>query len=231
MKHIGIVLSAGSGKRIGGRIPKQYMELCGKPVLFYSLKAMQDSFIDEIILVTGAADVDFCRTEIVEKYGFAKVKAIIPGGAERYNSVYEGLKHIEDPAGCYVYIHDGARPLLSFEILENNRESVALYNAVVTAVPSKDTIKLVSPDGTVRATPDRSSVWNVQTPQTFRADLLMEAYDRMFENPDSFVTDDGMVMENYGTAKVHVCKGSYSNIKITTPEDFSVAENFIVNNE
>lgn len=227
MKHIGIVLSAGSGKRIGGQIPKQYMELCGRPVLYYSLKAMQNSFIDEVILVTGAADVDFCRTAIVEKYGFSKVKTIIPGGAERFNSVYEGLKQITDPANAFVYIHDGARPLLTEDILSENKRAVSLYNAVVTAVPSKDTVKIVAEDGSVETTPDRKSVWNVQTPQSFKADLIKEAYEKMLENRDYFVTDDGMVMELFGTAKVHVCKGDYSNIKITTPEDFSVAENFL----
>lgn len=227
MKHIGIVLSAGSGRRIGGQIPKQYMELCGQPVLYYSLKAMQESFMDEVILVTGASDVDYCRTEFVEKYGFTKVKKIIPGGAERYNSVYEGLKQLDAPGDCYVYIHDGARPMLTTEILDNNRAAVSLYNAVVTAVPSKDTVKLVAEDGTVETTPDRKNVWNVQTPQTFKADLLMEAYEKMLEDRSDFVTDDAMVMELFGAAKVHVCKGDYSNIKITTPEDFSVAENFI----
>lgn len=227
MKHTAIVMSAGVGSRIGGNIPKQYMDLNGIPVICHSLKALQESFMDEIIIVAGRTDVDFVRNEIVSEYGFSKVVSVVPGGAERSDSVYEGLKAVKDPDDTFVYIHDGARPMLNETILENVRTGVERYGASIAAVKSKDTVKIVDDEGVVTLTPKRSGVYNVQTPQAFNCAELMRAYDAFRSDTGAEATDDAMVMELYGKRKVHVAEGDYRNIKITTKEDFLTAEKFL----
>ena len=134
-----IVLSGGSGSRMKSDMPKQYLELNGKPVLYYALKAFQDSCVDEIVIVAGSNYLDFCQKEIVEKYALDKVVSIVEGGKERYHSVYEGLKAVNDKCE-YVLIHDGARPLLTNEIIEKSIESVKKDKACIVGVPVKDTI-------------------------------------------------------------------------------------------
>lgn len=227
MKHAGIVMSAGKGLRVGGEIPKQYMDLCGKPVLYYSLFAMQQSFIDEIIIVVGEGDEEYVKKEIVERYSLDKVTKIVPGGKERSDSVYEGLKAVEDSENTYVYIQDGARPMLTVELLEAAREDVETFGTAVVGVESKDTVKLVSEDGFVMTTPVRKLVWNIQTPQCFVCSEIIEAYDAFKRTPGCVVTDDSSVMEAFGNLPVHITKGDYKNIKITTLEDFFTAENFL----
>jgi len=227
MKHVGIIMSAGKGLRIGGDIPKQYMILEDKPVIYYSIKAMEDSFIDEIIIVVGEGDVSFVEKEIVEKYSFSKVSHVVTGGAERSDSVFRGLCAVIDPDNSYVYIHDGARPMLTREILDSVREDVEKTGACITAVNSKDTVKIINEDGYVTETPDRKNVWSVQTPQAFICSELTTAYERFIQDDVVKVTDDAMVMELYGCRRVHVTKGDYRNIKITTSEDFITAKNFL----
>lgn len=224
MKTTAIVLAAGSGKRMNSKVHKQYLLLKGKPVLYYSLKAFEDSQIDDIILVVGAGEIDFCRKEIVEQYGFGKVRAIVEGGKERYHSVYEGLK----AAGAtdYVLIHDGARPFVSQSIIERTLEAVCEYKACVVGMPVKDTIKIVDDDTFAKETPNRSTVWMVQTPQAFSYPLIYDAYTRMLADEDAAITDDAMVVERMTDCKVKLIEGSYQNIKITTPEDLDVAEKF-----
>lgn len=224
MKTTAIVLAAGSGKRMNSKVHKQYLLLKGRPVLYYSLKAFEDSPIDDIILVVGAGEIDFCRKEIVEQYGFEKVRAIVEGGKERYHSVYEGLK----AAGAtdYVLIHDGARPFVSQPIIERTLEAVCEYKACVVGMPVKDTIKIVDEDTFAKETPNRSTVWMVQTPQAFSYSLVYDAYTRMLADEDAAITDDAMVVERMTDYKVKLIEGSYQNIKITTPEDLDVAEKF-----
>lgn len=227
MKHVGIVMSAGKGLRIGGDIPKQYMLLEDKPVLYYCLKAMEDSFIDEIVIVAGSGDEEYVRHEIVEKYSLSKVSKIVAGGAERSDSVYNGLRAVREPESTYVYIHDGARPMLTSDILNRVKADVEKTNASVAAVNSKDTVKIIGEDGYVVNTPDRKNVWSIQTPQAFLCSELIAAYDRFIQDDVVSVTDDAMVMELYGNRPVHVCEGDYTNIKITTSEDFLTAKNFL----
>jgi len=224
MKTTAIVLAAGSGKRMNSKVHKQYLLLKGKPVLYYSLKAFEDSRIDDIILVVGAGEIDFCRKEIVEQYGFKKVRAIVEGGKERYHSVYEGLKAAGETD--YVLIHDGARPFVSQPIIERTLEAVCEYKACVVGMPVKDTIKIVDGDTFAKETPNRSMVWMVQTPQAFSYPLIYDAYTRMLADEDTAITDDAMVVERMTDYKVKLIEGSYENIKITTPEDLDVAEKF-----
>lgn len=222
-RHVAIVLAAGSGSRMKSDVPKQYLKLNGKEVLYYSLKAFEESFVSEVILVTGEGWQEFCRTEITEKYHFRKVKKIITGGAERYHSVYRALREAKD--ADYIYIHDGARPFLTGEILDRARMTVEKFHTAVAGMPVKDTIKIVDEDQYVKHTPLRSSVWQVQTPQAFSGELIISAYRELFAR-EAFagVTDDAMVVETMMGVPVKLFEASYRNIKITTPEDLKIME-------
>lgn len=221
-KSIGIVLAAGQGRRMQTAVQKQYLLLGEKPILAYSLKAFEESFIDEVILVVEAGFEEYCRKEIVEKYHFHKVKKIIPGGKERYHSVFCGLQCIE--AGEYVYIHDGARPFLSQAILERARQTVRSDGACVVGMPVKDTIKIADGEQFVESTPQRSRLWQVQTPQVFALPLIKEAYEKLMAGPIENITDDAMVAEAMLGTKVRLVEGSYENMKITTKEDLALGE-------
>lgn len=225
-KHTAIVLAAGKGSRMQSAVPKQYLELCGKPVLYYSLAAFEESFIDEIILVAGKDDISYCKEQIVERYGFQKVTKIIAGGAERYLSVYQGLLAAKE--ADYVYIHDGARPFVDAAILSDAKACVEQYQACVAGMPVKDTIKIVDAEDFAKETPERKYVWQVQTPQVFSYALVREAYDMLMEDQDAYsVTDDAMVVETMLNYPIKLFQASYKNIKITTPEDLQIAELFV----
>lgn len=223
-----IVLAAGQGKRMNSRIAKQYMLLEGKPVLYYALKVFEESFVDEVVLVTGNGEEEYCKTEIIEKYGFHKVKKIVAGGKERYHSVHNGLNAVTDAK--YVFIHDGARPFISEEILNRALEAVCKEAACVVGVPVTDTIKVADELGFVAQTPDRAHLWSIQTPQVFEYRLIKDAYDILVHEEDRFltegiqITDDAMVAETILKIPVKIVQGSYENIKITTPEDLARAE-------
>ncbi len=226
-KCTAIVLAAGQGKRMGTKVQKQYLEVLGYPVLYYALRAFQDSpLIQEIILVTGKEEIQWCKRDFVDKYAFTKVTSVVAGGKERYDSVYNGLQCVSR-ACDYVFIHDGARPMVNEQIIQRGYESVCAYGATVAGVPSKDTVKILDENGCAKETPDRSKVWNIQTPQIFEKKLITEAYGKMMELPHDQVTDDAMVVETYMNAKVKVYHASYENIKITTPEDLGVAGLFL----
>lgn len=226
MKHVAIVLAGGKGSRMNSDIPKQYMQLMGKPVLYYSLKAFQESDIDEIVLVVGKGEIDSCRADIVDAYGFTKIANIVEGGSERYYSVLNGLRAIKE---CdYVYIHDGARPCISLDVIKRCMEDVVQYKACIAAVPVKDTIKIADTDGYAAQTPDRNHLWQIQTPQCFAYDIVRAAYEDMAADESrGNITDDAMVVEKYTNAKVKLTMASYKNIKITTPEDIAIAEIFL----
>ena len=221
-----IVLAAGQGKRMHSKIQKQFLEIGGKPILYYSMECFQKSpLIQDIILVTGEDMISYCLSEIVEKYGFTKVCKVTAGGKERYDSVYAGLLCCQDTD--YVYIHDGARPFVTEEMIQRGYEAVKRTNACIMGMPSKDTVKLADPSGYIKETPDRKIVWNIQTPQIFSYDLIRGAYESIRKKDMSNVTDDAMVVEQETGTKILLVEGSYQNIKITTPEDLAVAEAFL----
>ena len=230
MKSTAIILAAGQGKRMHSKVQKQFLSLKGKPVLYYSLACFQNSpEIQEIILVTSGESVEYCRQEIVQNYGFSKVKKIIPGGKERYDSVFEGLMACGE---CdYVYIHDGARPFITEEILVRAEEAVKKYGACVVGMLSKDTVKIADENQMIAQTPKRSQVWTIQTPQVFSYDLIYKAYEKARQGSMEGITDDAMVAEAYGNRKIPLIEGSYENIKITTPEDLLIAERILENTE
>lgn len=228
-KYVAIVLSGGSGKRMNSQVHKQYLLIKEKPVIYYALKAFQESNVDEIVLVVGSGEIDFARDEIVQKYGLSKVTKIVEGGKERYHSVYEGLKAAED--ADYVLIHDGARPFVNQDIILRSMEAVKEYGACVAGMPVKDTIKIADESGYAAETPERSKVWMVQTPQTFSYELIRDAYCRMLQNENTSITDDAMVVETMTDTRVKLVEGDYRNIKITTPEDLLIAEALSVDNK
>ncbi len=232
-----ILLAAGSGRRMKSSVAKQFILVAGKPLIWYSLQAVEQSeILDDCILVTGQEDISYVQEEIVDRYGFTKVAAVVAGGGERYESVANGLEYL---AGCeteyprrngYVFIHDGARPFLTEEILRSTYEAVQKYHACVAAMPSKDTVKIADEQGFAAVTPDRRQVWNIQTPQVFDAALALTAYRRLREELPALatkgiaVTDDAMVIELFTDTKVKLAEGSYLNMKVTTPEDICIAE-------
>lgn len=216
-----IVLAAGQGRRMNSKIQKQFMLLQNKPVLYYSLQCFQESEVDQIILVTGETEIEYCQKEIVEKYGFSKVKSIVPGGKERYDSVEQGLNCIEDGI---VLIHDGARPFVTQEMIHQSIVTAMEAGACTIGVPVKDTIKVVDENQYGIETPDRKTLWQIQTPQTFQVSLIKKAYDCMRQSEMGNITDDTMLVEQYCGVRTKMIEGNYQNLKITTPEDLVLAE-------
>lgn len=235
-----ILLAAGTGRRMGSDVAKQYMLLNDKPVIWYGLQAFENSaIIDDVILVTGKDEITYVQEEIVKRYGFTKVVAVVAGGAERYLSVANALRFMEQAdlsapnTDGYVFIHDGARPLVTEKIITDTFEAAKEFGACCAAVPVKDTIKIAGTDGFVEATPDRSRLYAVQTPQVFSAPLILEAYrklvaeDEILKTAGIQITDDAMVVETMLKHPVKLVESSYENIKITTPEDMEVAKRFL----
>lgn len=220
-----IVLAAGSGSRMQSDIPKQYMLLSGKEVLYYSLNAFENSAVDDIILVTRNEDIEYCRKDIIEKYHINKVRKIIEGGSERYWSVRNGLNAATDTD--YVLIHDGARPCIDCGMIHRLMDEVLESGASTVGVPAKDTIKVVDDANYGVSTPDRKTLWQIQTPQGFDYKDIISAYNKMEKDNNCRVTDDTMIIEQYFGKKSKVIMGDYRNIKITTPEDIFIAEIFL----
>ncbi len=243
-----VLLAGGRGSRMKSGAAKQFMTLGGKPLLWYSLMAIQRSdIIDDCILVLGGGDEQSGKAdsavrtgrEIVRQYNFTKVTAFVQGGSERCWSVENAMSLLrerrlrggEAERTDYVFIHDSARPFLTGEILSRTYEAVRKYRACVAAMPSKDTVKLADESGFAAETPDRSRVWTIQTPQVFEADLILDAYDMLRREYGQCahvpVTDDAGVVERFTDVPVKFAEGSYHNIKITTPEDMKIAEVFL----
>ncbi|MBS5886656.1 MAG: 2-C-methyl-D-erythritol 4-phosphate cytidylyltransferase [Clostridium sp.] len=218
-----IILAGGKGKRMGAKISKQYIELNGKPILYYTLKRFVDcEGIDKIILVLPKDEIKYCNKEILEKYSL-KVDMIVEGGKERQDSVYNALQKINDSE--IVLIHDGARAFVSERVIKDGIKYAKIYGAAAPGVMPKDTIKVVDENGFSDSTPDRNKLLAIQTPQTFKLEIIKECHEKVKENNIS-VTDDTMVVEMYNN-KVYLYNGEYTNIKVTTPEDLILAERLI----
>ncbi|MCH4890454.1 2-C-methyl-D-erythritol 4-phosphate cytidylyltransferase [Acidaminobacter sp. JC074] len=218
-----IVAAAGTGSRMNHEKKKQFIELSGVPIIVRTLRAFELDEIDEVIVVTGKEDISLIEA-MVKDFGIKKVKAVIAGGPRRQDSIYNGLKKV---SGDTVLIHDGARPFVSKKMILDHIEKDHKDCGFISAVPSKDTIKLVR-DGMVEETLDRSLLYNVQTPQSFETKSLLKAYDYAYKKALS-VTDDASVYEAYGKT-VKIVNGRYENIKITTPEDLAIGEYMIKTN-
>ncbi len=227
-KVTAIVLAAGQGKRMNSPVAKQFLILRDKPVVYYCLRAFELSSVDEIILVTGEGQVEYCREHIVKAYGFRKVSRIIEGGKERYDSVYQALKNCD--SSTYVLIHDGARPFIEVNSIEEIIRKVKECEACIFAIPVKETIKVVDSNGFITATPDRTTLWAAQTPQAFTYEAIHNAYELFYQEKEKSgktVTDDAMVYETYLGKQVSVVMGDYHNLKLTTPEDLVIAKQIL----
>ncbi len=226
-KTFALIPAAGMGKRMGASINKQYLHLGGMPIVARTIAVFENAaFIDAIYLVTPADEIPYCRTNVVEFCGFRKIADIIPGGKERQHSVANGLNAMRPHVGDndVVLIHDGVRPFITHEIMRSSIERARIADGALVAVPAKDTVKIVR-DGIVCSTPDRESVWQAQTPQTFRFGIIHQAHQAA-ERERFMGTDDASLVERHG-GSISVVRGDYRNIKITTPEDLVLAEAFL----
>ncbi|MDD4171285.1 MAG: 2-C-methyl-D-erythritol 4-phosphate cytidylyltransferase [Syntrophomonas sp.] len=217
-----VIAAAGKGSRMKSNTNKQYMLLNGRPVLSYSLEFFEKlDIVEEIVVVCGHDEVDLCNREIIRRFKYNKVSAVVPGGKERQDSVWAGLKQLGTDTD-WVAVHDGARPLLSEEVFFRLLKEAQYWGAAIPGITSKDTVKLVDRDGFVRQTLDRGSVHAIQTPQVFNYPELLTAYREAYT--EGFLgTDDASLFERY-IGRVKVVAGDYNNIKITTPEDMIAAE-------
>jgi len=222
MKVTALIPAAGRGIRMGTKESKPYLDLAGKPILVHTLHEFERcSSIDEIVLIVSESDIEYSRVSIAEAFKLKKVSKIIAGGLKRQDSVWEGLKTLKN--GCdLVMVHDGVRPFVSQDILEMSVRETSRWGATVASVPVKDTVKTASEEGEVLETLDRRKLWAVQTPQTFKYDILKSAYEKAFKE-GFYGTDDASLVEKLGI-KVRIIPGSYENIKITTPEDLALGE-------
>ncbi len=217
-----VVVAGGSGKRMGTKVLKQYMEIGGVPILARTLNCFQNcADIQDIVIVTAKDEIEFCEKEIVERFNLSKVKKIAIGGKERQESVFNGLTALEKDTNI-VLIHDGVRPFVKEEHIKKIIEETSVYGSCVLGVKVKDTIKVCDENGFIVSTPDRKTLWIAQTPQAFKYDLIMEAYKKA--SLDGFLgTDDSTLAERLGI-KVKMTEGDYDNIKITTREDLDFGE-------
>ncbi|MCR5329893.1 MAG: 2-C-methyl-D-erythritol 4-phosphate cytidylyltransferase [Lachnospiraceae bacterium] len=240
MNTAAIIVAAGAGKRMRSSVRKQYIDILGYPVLYYTVKAFEESSVDKIVIVTGADETELVKKEIVEKYGFAKVVCVCEGGRERFDSVYAGIRQAALSGAGHVLIHDGVRMFVTPGLIDRCIESVRENGACVAAVPVKDTLKECTPCDEsgdtvcVAKTLDRSTIWQVQTPQCFETSLIKDAFEKMYAGSEperSRITDDAMVAEIFTDHKVTIVEGDYRNIKITTPEDLELARFLVARNQ
>ena len=211
-----VIVAAGSGSRMKRDINKQFIKLDGKEIIAYTIeKFYKSEDIDDIVIVIKENEEKYFIENIINKYGFDNIK-LAYGGKERQDSVYNGIKKLNNNCEI-VLIHDGARPFVNENIIKNSIKEAKENNAVVVGVPVKDTIKVVDSDGNIVDTPNRSLLWSVQTPQSFKYEIITKAYEYAYSN-DYYGTDDAMLVEHIGY-NVKMIEGSYDNIKITTEED------------
>lgn len=225
LKTQAIVPAAGSGTRFKSKVPKQFVSLLGKPLIVHTLKRLaQSRLIESIIIVSPAKDITkFIK--LIGQYRLEKIKTIVVGGKTRFESVTNGLKTIDTDTDI-VLVHDGARPCVTVKMIDESIKLCHNSAAVTVAVPVKPTIKRVNPKSMmVKETLPREELWEIQTPQTFRKDVLIKAHRKA---KGSLATDDASLVEELGV-KVKVIKGDYKNIKVTTVEDLIIAESFLKN--
>ncbi|KAJ52213.1 2-C-methyl-D-erythritol 4-phosphate cytidylyltransferase [Clostridium tetanomorphum] len=220
-ENCAIVVAAGKGTRMGKGINKQFLKIKDKPILVYTLEVFNNHpKIDRIILVAAKEEVQYCKSNIVEKYNINKVKSIVSGGKNRQESVFNGLKEIRD--ANIVLIHDGARPFVKNNIISKGIEYAEMYGACSCGVKPKDTVKVKDIKGFLIKSIDRNTLINIQTPQCFKYELILKCHEDVVDKENDF-TDDTSIVEFFGH-KVYIYDGDYSNIKITTPEDMVFAE-------
>jgi 2-C-methyl-D-erythritol 4-phosphate cytidylyltransferase len=225
MKIVALIAAAGKSKRMNTKISKPYIPVFRKPILAYTIdKFERCKLINKIYLIINKEEKDLCYNNIILKYSFLKVQELISGGDSRQDSVYNGLKALDSNTDIVV-IHDGARPLVKETLIQDSIKAAQKYGSAIAAIPVKDTVKKCRRDFFINRTLKREEIWRAQTPQTFKYDIIISAYYQAYE--ENFrATDDSAVVEKYGH-KVKIIIGSEENIKITTPFDIIMVENFI----
>jgi 2-C-methyl-D-erythritol 4-phosphate cytidylyltransferase len=225
MRTVAVILAGGTGKRMGSPTNKQLLHLENKPIIVHTLQVFQECHpIDGIYLVVNQKDLPIIQEEILEAYRFSKLVKLVIGGRLRQDSVRNGLEAIDNSCNIVV-IHDGVRPFMTPSFVEKSISLMEMYDAVIPAIPVKDTIKVVSKEGYVMKTLERDALWHVQTPQTFKYELILKAY-RNGMSKKFYGHDDASFLESLGI-KVKVIEGSPYNIKITTPEDLVMAQGML----
>lgn len=226
-KNIAIITAAGKGIRLKKDIKKQYIKLKEKPIIYYTIKKFNDlSIIDEIIVVSDKENIHYMKKEVIEKYNFNKVKIIVEGGKTRKESVYNGFNKVKNKDSIII-IHDGVRPFVDDEVIFNSVKNASRYGASIAAVKSVDTVKIVE-NQMVIDTLDRNKLRRVQTPQTFKYEILEKSY-KLVDRNNSKITDEAFIVESAGFP-IHITEGSEKNIKITTEFDLEFAE-FLIKKE
>ena len=219
-----VIVAAGKGRRMGTEISKQFLPLCGKEILAHSVEKFEKADnIRNIVLVTGEDSLQDVR-DMAQEYGWKKITSVVAGGKERQDSVWNGLQVVSADTEI-VLIHDGVRPFVTEDILNHSIETAVEMGGCVAGVPAKDTIKVCNNENIAIATPARSTLWQVQTPQTFQKELIIQAYQKA--KAEGFVGTDDASLAEYSGCSVKVIMGSYRNIKITTKEDLLIGEAFL----
>ncbi|MCD4722789.1 MAG: 2-C-methyl-D-erythritol 4-phosphate cytidylyltransferase [Desulfobacula sp.] len=222
LRHFAIIVAAGKGLRMDQKMKKQYLHLDGIPILTRTIMAFDKCDpVHEIILVVPKQEKMYCKTHIIDPYGFKKKIHLVEGGKKRQDSVLKGLNYIRDKMSrdkeAIIMIHDGVRPFVNQNIIKDCIWNAVEYGACIPGVKITDTVKHVSSDYFIQKTLNRENLYNAQTPQTFKLDLILRA----FEHAGKILflgTDDASLVEHLGH-KVVIINGSKLNIKITTPED------------
>ena len=223
-KVYAVVPAGGVGSRMRSAIPKQFMDINDRPMISYVLRAFEESLVDGIIIAVSDEYRDFLE-KIIKEYDISKFTCFVQNGSERVYSVKNGLEKLS--GDDIVLIHDAARPMVTSGLINSCIDSVKKYEACITAVPVKDTIKEVS-DGVITGTPDRNRLFAAQTPQCFRVKVLQDAYGKWEEEGKMFIpTDDASLVERYSDVSVRIIEGDERNIKVTTPGDIKVAETIL----
>jgi 2-C-methyl-D-erythritol 4-phosphate cytidylyltransferase len=215
MKKFVIIVAGGSGSRMGTDIPKQFLELCGKPVLMHTIQVFHDFDPESKIILVLPEDQQQFWKGLCLKHSFSLVHQVVSGGKTRFHSVLNGLSQIGDEG--IIFIHDGVRPLVSLETLDRCLETAQKYGNAIPVLPVTESLR--KQEGNHNISVDRSQYFNVQTPQTFRCEQILEAFKQDF---DPAFTDDASVAEKAGFA-IQMVEGNRENIKITTPIDLIVA--------
>lgn len=215
---VGVVIpAAGIGKRLGSNKPKQFLEIDGIPILQITLQKFQACDAVDCVVVVSHADFINEVTDLVTKNNFTKIASIVNGGEHRQDSVWNGLKEIIKNDVEIILIHDAVRPFVTDEIIKNVITATENFGAAVPAIPLKDTIKVSDEKGFLIETLDREKLFAVQTPQGFRKDLIVKAFEKAYTD-NYYATDDANLVERLGE-KIRLVEGDYKNIKITTKED------------
>jgi 2-C-methyl-D-erythritol 4-phosphate cytidylyltransferase len=219
---IAVIPAAGSGTRMGSARSKQFIDLCGKPMLAITLERFQEcNYVDGIVVVVSEKDIAFCTREIVDRYGLSKVNAVVSGGQRRQESVKNGIEAAAN-SSMWILVHDGARPLVTLELIERVITARKRSRAVIPGIPVKDTLKEIDNRGRVVKTVERGALWSIQTPQLFRYEDILSAHKKAVEEGWEGATDDACLIEKIGIP-VELIQGEETNMKITTAHDLELA--------